>query len=314
MIVISEDVWGPQFAELAKTVETVQMDDGWQNRDALKAALATAQALVVRNRTQVDRDLLDAAPNLRVVARAGVGLDNIDIKAADERGVAVVAGLGVNAVSVAEFTVGLAISVMRTIPQHDVATRAGGWNRTQGREISGKTWGLISCGATGLATARLLQGFGVTLLGFDPFVQADDPRLQELGIGLRSLDDVLANSDIVSIHSPATPDTRGLINAERISTMRDGAVIVSVGRGEVIDEADLITALKSGKLAGAGLDVRATEPPTVGELETLPNVVLAPHVAGITKESQARIADVLTSNIGLALAGQPVTHAVGAVK
>jgi D-3-phosphoglycerate dehydrogenase/(S)-sulfolactate dehydrogenase len=314
MIVISEDVWGAPFEALAGEVEILRMEDGWQDRDLLKKALADAVGLVVRNRTQVDADLLDAAPRLRVIARAGVGLDNIDIAQADARGIAVVAGLGANAVSVGEMTLGLALAVLRTIPRHDRATRDGEWNRTSGHEISGKTWGLVGCGATGLATARLLSGFGVRILGYDPFVAADDPRVLDFGIEVADLDSVLANSDIISIHAPATAETRGLIDAERISTMRDGVTIVNVGRGELIVEADLVDALKSGKVRGAGLDVRASEPPIVGELEALPNVVLAPHVAGITIESQLRIAEILTANLRAALAGASLTHAVGKVR
>jgi len=314
MILISEDVWGPAFAELATKQPVKQDPDLWKNVDQLKVELATATALVVRNRTQVTADLLDAAPHLKVIARAGVGLDNIDIKAADARGFVVVAGLGANATSVGELTVGLALSLMRNISLSAQETRAGAWNRTPGLELTGRTWGLLGCGATAIATARLLQGFAMKFIAYDPFVKSDDPRIQGLNITLGTLDEVISNSEIISIHMPSTPETNGLVNADRFATMRDGVFIINVGRGEVINELDLISALKTGKVAAAGLDVRATEPPVIGELETLPNVLLTPHIAGITKESQAKISSILTSNIELVLASQPATHAVGAHK
>jgi len=314
MILISEDVWGPAFAELATKHPVKQDPDLWKKVEDLKNELATATALVVRNRTQVTAELLDAAPLLKVIARAGVGLDNIDIKAADARGIVVVAGLGANATSVGELTVGLALSLLRNIPASAAETRSGTWNRTPGLELTGRTWGLLGCGATAIATARLLQGFNISFIAYDPFVKQDDPRIQGLNITLGSIDDVVKSAGIISIHMPSTPDTNGLVNSALIAQMVDGVFIINVGRGEVINEADLVVALKSGKVAGAGLDVRATEPPTTGELETLSNVLLTPHIAGITKESQAKINSILTSNIELALASTPATHAVGAHK
>jgi D-3-phosphoglycerate dehydrogenase/(S)-sulfolactate dehydrogenase len=204
--------------------------------------------------------------------------------------------------------------MMRSIPAHDVATREGKWNRTPGRELSGLTWGLLGCGATGMATARLIQGFNCKVLGYDPFVKADDPRLPVLNMSMHSLEDVLKGADVISIHMPSTPQTNNTINAATLALMKPSAIIVNVGRGEVINEADLITALKAKTIAGAALDVRAQEPPVVGELETLSNVILAPHVAGITSESQLRINEILTANIELALTGKAAVNAVGSLK
>lgn len=314
MILISEDVWGAPFEKLGGSFPILREDDLWKNPEDLKAKIKDATALVVRNRTQVTAEIIAAAPKLKVIARAGVGLDNIDIKAADAAGVVVVAGLGANAVSVGELTLGLALSMMRSIPAHDVATREGKWNRTPGRELSGLTWGLLGCGATGMATARLIQGFNCRVLGYDPFVKADDPRLPALNMSMHSLEDVLKSADVISIHMPSTPQTNNTINAATLALMKPSAIIVNVGRGEVINEADLITALKAKTIAGAALDVRAQEPPVVGELETLANVILAPHVAGITSESQLRINEILTANIELALTGKAALNAVGSLK
>jgi D-3-phosphoglycerate dehydrogenase len=308
MILISEDVWGAPFQALEGSFPIVRNDDLWSNPEELKSSLKDATALVVRNRTKVTADVIAAAPKLRVIARAGVGLDNIDIKAADAAGVVVVAGLGANAVSVGELTLGLALALLRNVPGHDVATRNGGWVRTPGRELSGLTWGLLGCGATGLATAKLLQGFGCEVLGYDPYAK------NVPGVELTSFEDVLKRSDVVSIHMPSTPETNGSINAATLSLMKSDAIIINVGRGEVINEADLMAALKAKTIAGAALDVRTQEPPTTGEMEQIPNLILTPHVAGITKESQLRINQILTANIQLVLDSKPATHAVGALK
>lgn len=313
MILISEDVWGPAFAELEGRFPIHRDDALWSNPEELKAKIVDATALVVRNRTQVTAELIAAAANLKIIARAGVGLDNIDVKAADEAGVVVAAGLGANAVSVAELTLGLALSLLRNIPGHDQATRSGKWVRTPGRELSGLTWGLLGCGATGLATAKLLQGFGSPVLGYDPFVTSSDPRITKLGITMKSFDEVLQASDVVSIHMPSTPQTNGSINATTLAQMKSSAILINVGRGEVINEGDLIQALKNKVIAGAALDVRAQEPPVVGELEGISNLILTPHIAGITVESQARINQILVSNIVKVLQGEPATHAVGKV-
>ena len=308
MILISEDVWGTPFQTLEGSFPITRNDDLWNNPEELKTTLKDVKALVVRNRTKVTADVIAAAPNLKVIARAGVGLDNIDIKAADAAGVVVVAGLGANAVSVGELTLGLALSLLRNVPGHDVATRDGGWVRTPGRELSGLTWGLLGCGATGVATAKLIQGFNCSVLGYDPYAK------NVSGVELTTFEDVLKRSDVVSIHMPSTPETNGSINAATLALMKKDAIIVNVGRGEVINEADLIAALKAKTIAGAALDVRAQEPPITGEMETIPNLILTPHVAGITKESQLRINQILTANIELVLNSKPATHAVGALK
>ena len=308
MILISEDVWGTPFQKLEGSFPITRNDDLWSNPEELKTSLKDVTALVVRNRTKVTADVIAAAPKLKVIARAGVGLDNIDINAADAAGVVVVAGLGANAVSVGELTLGLALALLRNVPGHDVATRDGGWIRTPGRELSGLTWGLLGCGATGLATAKLLQGFGCQVVGYDPYAK------NLSGIELTTFEDVLKRSDVVSIHMPSTAETNGSINAASLALMKPDAIIVNVGRGEVINEADLMTALRAKTIAGAALDVRAQEPPVKGDMEEIPNLILTPHVAGITKESQLRINQILTSNIELVLNSKPATHAVGALK
>ena len=314
MIVISEDVWSADFEALAESFPVLREPDLWSNQEELKAKLADATALVVRNRTQVTREIIEAAPKLKVIARAGVGLDNIDVKAADDNGVVVAAALGINAVAVGEQTVLMALAISRKLIELDSSTRAGEWNRKAGREITGKTWGLLGFGATARATAELLKGFKVKVLAYDPFAKPDADYLKSINAELVDMAKVIKESDYISIHLPATAETKEVINAALLSQMKSGAILVSVGRGEVINEADLETALRDGVIAGAGLDVRAQEPPKDKRFTDLNNVVLAPHVAGITQESQAAINLVLVSEIRAALTGGAQKYAVGAVK
>jgi D-3-phosphoglycerate dehydrogenase/(S)-sulfolactate dehydrogenase len=308
MILISEDVWSDDFVELQKRFPITHEPDLWNRKEDLKTKLANAEALVVRNRTQVTRELIEAAPKLKVIARAGVGLDNIDIQAADDNGVVVAAALGINAVAVAEHTLGLAISLARSIVDRDKSTRAGEWNRAAGTEISNKTWGLLGFGATGRAVAKLLQGFGCEVLAYDPFVKSAE------GVKLTNLDEVITKSDVISIHLPATKETTGMFNLSLIKQMKPNSLLVNVGRGEVINESDLESALRDKLIAGAALDVRVDEPPKDDLFKDLSNVILTPHIAGITKESQAAINQVLVSEIEAALKGSPHKYAVGKVK
>ena len=314
MILVSEDVWSADFEGLAQEFTVVREPDLWNKKEELAEKISTASALVVRNRTQVTRELIEAAPNLKVIARAGVGLDNIDVKAADDNGVVVAAALGINAVAVAEETLAMALAISRKLVELDSSTRAGEWNRKAGVEITGKTWGLLGFGATARATAELLRGFKCTILAYDPFAKPESDYLRSIKTTMTSLDEVVKNSDFISIHLPATAETKNVINAELLSTMKKSAIIVNVGRGEVINEADLEEALKNEVIAGAGLDVRAQEPPQDKRFTDLSNVVLAPHVAGITAESQAAINRVLVSEIRAALTGGAQKYAVGAVK
>lgn len=307
MILISEDVWGVPFENLSKRRSIHQDSDLWQDTTKLIEFVKEAQVLVVRNRTKVTADVIAAAPKLKIIARAGVGLDNIDLAAADNAGVIVVAGLGANAISVAELTLGLALSLSRDISVQDQITKSGNWNRTPGVEITGKTWGLLGCGATGRATANLLKSFNCKVLGFDPFFQGNAE------IQMATWDQVVSQSDFISVHMPATSQTIGSINQEFFAKMKPTAFLINVGRGELINEADLIKALKSKTIAGAALDVRTTEPPSIGELEKFQNLILTPHIAGITKESQLAINQILVDNIDLVLEGKKATHAVGKV-
>lgn len=314
MIVISEDVWSEDFANLAKTNQIVHEPDLWSRRDDLKTYLASATALVVRNRTKVDQELFSAAPHLKIVARAGVGLDNIDIATADQHSVVVSAALGINATAVAEHTLGLALALLRKIVELDHSTRAGEWSRKAGQEISGKVWGLLGFGATAKAVANLLKGFGCTVVAYDPFANPDPHFLQETNTSMLSLDEVIKRSEILSIHMPATKETTNLLNRDQFKNMKKSAIIINVGRGEVINEDDLEEALKAGIIAGAGLDVRVIEPVNDKKFVDLDQVILTPHVAGITSESQGKINQILVSEIKRSIIGELPEFAVGKTK
>lgn len=301
-VVVAEGVWGEAFDSLARSYDVVRCPASGE----LETLLPAARALVVRNGTQVDAHVFEVAKNLKVVARAGVGLDNIDLDAANSRGVVVVSPVGANASAVAEHTIALALALLRNVTGHDRAVRAGQWVRTAGREIAGSTWGMLGLGATGRAVARLAAGFDTRVLAYDPYVE-----VAANGVEITDLDTVLASSDVLSVHLPATPETREFIDATVLSRLRPSAILVNVGRGEVVDESALADALRDGRLAGAALDVRAAEPPGPGPLDDLPNVIYTPHVAGITEGSQQRIAAILAEDIAAVLAGNSATHAVG---
>lgn len=304
-VAVVEDVWGKQFEDLAVNLQVVRDPDAWSDAPDLPRRLAGVRALVVRNRTQVTAELLAALPDLEVVARAGVGLDNIDVECAERLGVVVIAAYGVNACSVAEYTVGAAIVLARQLTGLDRRTRNGEWTRTPGRELAGRTWGLLGLGATGRRVAALAAALDMKTIAHDPYL-TEPSDVRTVG-----LDEVVAAADVLSLHVPVTEQTRGLIDAAFLGRMKSGALLVNVARGEVVDEDALADALESGALGGAALDVRATEPPKTGRLEQLDNVVLTPHVAGITGESQHRITGILAADIASVLGGGSAQHAVG---
>ncbi|RJK97561.1 NAD(P)-dependent oxidoreductase [Vallicoccus soli] len=310
-VAVVEDVRGTALDALARSRAVVRDEGAWADPAALRRAADGAAVLVVRNRTRVDRALLEDLPALRLVARAGVGLDNIDVAAADDLGVVVAAAAGANAVSVAEHALGLALAVARGTVASDAAVRRGAWDRAPGLELAGGTWGLLSFGATARATGRLARALGLQVLAHDPHVRDDDPDLRALGARLVGLEELAAGSDVLSVHAPATPATRHLVGAPFLARMRAGAVLVSVGRGEVVDEAALADALRRGHLRGAGLDVREQEPPVAGPLDGLPGVVLTPHVAGITGAAQERVVAALCRDAEAVLGGGEARGAVG---
>jgi D-3-phosphoglycerate dehydrogenase / 2-oxoglutarate reductase len=257
--------------------------------DGLRAALADADALVVRSAVQVDDALMEKAPKLRVIGRAGVGVDNIDAEAATRRGIVVMNTPGANAVAVAELTIGLMLALARKVPAATATMHAGKWEKKslQGSELRGKTLGILGLGRIGLEVARRARGFGLEIIGSDPFVSAAVAR--ENGIRLVSLDELFAGSDYLTLHVGLTPQTADVINAKTLATMKKGVRIINCARGELIDDGALIEALNSGRVAGAALDVFREEPLKNSPYTGLDNVILTPHIAGSTAEAQEAV-------------------------
>ena len=277
------------------TLAVFQQEPGWQIvtpdqiKNGLAAELADADALVVRSAVQADAKLLESAPKLRVIGRAGVGVDNIDTAAATHRGIVVMNTPGANAVAVAELTLGLMISLARSIPRANATMHAGKWDKKslQGQELRGKTLGIVGLGRIGLEVARRAASFGMNIIGYDPFVAPVIAR--ENNVTLVPIDDIFKASDYLTLHVGLTTQTEGLINATSIKIMKKGIRIINCARGELIVEQALADAIKSGHVGGAALDVFHQEPLKESPFYNLDNVILSPHIAGATDEAQEAI-------------------------
>jgi D-3-phosphoglycerate dehydrogenase len=272
----------------------------------LRGQLGDAWGLVVRSRTKVTSELITAAPHLTLVARAGVGVDNIDMTAAGARGIRVVNAPGAATASVAELTVALYLLLLRGLYSAIGATKAGRWERGgHGRELSGKTVGFVGYGRIAREVARRVEPFGSSTVAFDPFVKETRDRTE-----LLPLDALLARADIVSLHAALTAENHHLIGSEAIGHMKRGAYLVNVARGPLVDEAALLPALRDGRLAGAALDVFEIEPPTDRALLELPNVIATPHIGAMTTEGQARAGAEIVDEVLRAARGEPLTNLV----
>ena len=267
---------------------------------------ATADAIVVRNRTQVRGDLLAALTRCTVVGRLGVGLDNIDVQGCEQRGMQVIPATGANALSVAEYVVAAAMLLLRGAYQSTAAVADGRWPRhalSSGREIAGKTLGLIGFGSIGQLAARLGRGLGMQVIAFDAMMDADHPAFADGGVRCAGLEEVVGMSDVISLHVPLVDSTRGLFNAARIAAMKKGAVLINTARGGIVDEVALAAALKAGHLSGAAIDVFETEPmPVAAHFQGCPNLVLTPHIAGVSAESNERVSFLVAQKVLEALA------------
>jgi D-3-phosphoglycerate dehydrogenase len=308
-VVLLAEKLAPSAVELLGDDVEIRHVDG-TDRSALLAAVADADALLVRSATKVDAEVLAAAPKLKVVARAGVGLDNVDVPAATARGVMVVNAPTSNIVSAAEHAVALLLAAARHIPAADASLRQGQWKRSSftGVELNGKTVGIIGLGKIGQLVAQRLAAFGVELIAYDPYVAP--ARAAQLGIELTDLEDLLRRSDAISIHLPKTPETLGLIGKDQLALTKKGVIIVNAARGGLVDEDALAEAVRSGHVGGAGIDVYVTEPTTSSPLFELPQVVVTPHLGASTEEAQDRAGTDVARSVKLALAGEFVPDAV----
>ncbi|QLL09075.1 phosphoglycerate dehydrogenase [Mycobacterium vicinigordonae] len=308
VVLIADKLAESTVAALGDQVE-VRWVDG-PDREKLLAAVPEADALLVRSATTVDAEVLAAAPKLKIVARAGVGLDNVDVDAATARGVLVVNAPTSNIHSAAEHAIALLLAASRQIPAADATLREHTWKRSKfsGTEIFGKTVGVVGLGRIGQLVAQRIAAFGAHIVAYDPYVSS--ARAAQLGIELLSLDDLLARADFISVHLPKTPETKGLLNKEALAKTKPGVIIVNAARGGLIDEAALAEAITSGHVRAAGLDVFATEPCTDSPLFELPEVVVTPHLGASTAEAQDRAGTDVAESVRLALAGEFVPDAV----
>ena len=277
----------------------------------LAEAIGAYDALVVRSQTKVDAEVVGAATNLKVIARAGIGLDNVDVEAATRRGVMVVNAPQSNILSAAEHTMALLLALARNVPQADTALRSGRWERErfQGVEVHGKTLGVIGLGRVGTMVAQRALSFGIRIVAYDPYVSRD--RARQMGIELMpDLGALLVQADFVTIHLPRTPETEGLIGERELGLMKEGARLVNTARGGIVDEEALERSLREGHLGGAALDVFADEPVTDHPLFGLPNVVVTPHLGAATAEAQDKAGAAIAEMVRLALRGEYVPYAV----
>ena len=308
VVLIADKLAESTVAALGDAIE-VRWVDG-PDREKLLAAVSEADALLVRSATTVDAEVFDAAPKLKIVARAGVGLDNVDVDTATERGVLVVNAPTSNIHSAAEHALALLLSAARQIPAADASLREHAWKRSSfsGTEIFGKTVGVVGLGRIGQLVAQRLAAFETRIVAYDPYVSA--ARAAQLGIELLPLDELLGRADFISVHLPKTPETAGLIDKDALAKTKPGVVIVNAARGGLVDEAALFDAVSSGHVRAAGIDVFSKEPCTDSPLFDLPQVVVTPHLGASTEEAQDRAGTDVAASVKLALAGEFVPDAV----
>lgn len=305
-VVISEFMDQDAVDDLVRDFDVLYGPDLVDDTDALCRALAGARALIVRNRTQVRGAVLDAGDALEVVGRLGVGLDNIDVGTCDARGIKVCPASGANADAVGEYVIAAAMMLLRGCYHGFDAMVAGQWPRAemQGREAAGRLLGLVGFGTIARVTAAKAAALGMRLAACDPMVAADDPAWAELGVTPMTLDEVLANADVVSLHVPLIDTTRHLIDATRLATMKANAILINTARGGVVDDAAVAEALRAGRLGGAALDVFEDEPvATENPFAGAPNLIVTPHVAGVTYDSNIRVSAVTAANVRAVLKG-----------
>lgn len=304
-VLIAEFMDEAAVALLRSRFATIYEPELVARREELLGAVAEADALIVRNATRVDGELVAAARKLRVVGRLGVGLDNIDLPACAARGIQVIPATGANALAVAEYVIGTTMALLRRAYGSTPTVAAGEWPRASlvhGRELAGKTLGVVGFGDIGRLTARLGRALGMRVVAFDAQIPATSSIWAEQQTTPLRFDELLREADVVSLHVPLTPATRMLIDAGKLALMKHDAILVNTARGGVVDESALAEALKGGRLGGAALDVFATEPlPAGSPLAGCPHLILTPHIAGVTRESNGRVSMLIAEKVAAAL-------------
>ena len=300
-IVISEFMDQRAVAQLQERHDVVYDPSLVDDMPRLLQCAATADALIVRNRTQVRGDLLGALARCKVIGRLGVGLDNIDVAGCEGKGMAVIPATGANALSVAEYVITAAMMLLRGAFASSADVAAGRWPRNalgNGRETAGKTMGIIGFGSIGRTTARLAQGLGMQVIAFDAMLDADTPVFQETGVKYVGLQELILQADVITLHVPLVDATRGLFDAACIASMKPGAVLINTSRGHIVDLSAVAAALRSKHLGGAAIDVFDAEPLAASaELQDCPNLLLTPHISGVSAESNERVSFLIADKV-----------------
>lgn len=305
-ILLTELIEGPAVDRLGDQFEVVCLPDIWRDPIGLRTEMQDARAVIVRNQTQLTKELIESSKRLEVIGRAGAGLDNIDTVAAEQLGIAVCNTPAENSLAVAELVMGLMLTMARELPAAISTTRAGGWERMRfnGVELYGKTLGLVGFGRIGQLVARRAAAFGMKIVAHDQYLPKDASVLQELDVSLLGFHELLEVANVVSCHVPLTAETQGMFNAVAFAKMQQGSWFINAARGEVVCEQALIASLVSAKISAAALDVREVEPPMDAHsagLASMENVYLTPHIGAFTIESQTRVLEKVCSDVACVL-------------
>ena len=315
-ILVTENIVGKQMEILKRSFDVRFDPELWESPDRLKEIIPDFEALIIRNQTIITSELITIASNLKVIGRHGVGIDNVDLNAATQAGVLVTYAPEQNAISVAELVMGLVLCLARKIPAADRSTRKGSWERQNftGTEIFNKTIGIIGLGRIGYRVGTRAQAFGMDIVAHDPYINQDSLNVSELRASLLSLEDLCRQSDYVTCHLPLTEETKKIFNYEIFCSMKPTAFFINLSRGGVVDEEGLLRALQNKRIAGAALDVRQDEPPGEDMFSEMENVILTPHVGGITEESRERVVSCVCKDVAAVLRGESPVHAVNSIR
>ncbi|MBW1774255.1 MAG: hydroxyacid dehydrogenase [Deltaproteobacteria bacterium] len=305
-ILVTEDIAGQGMEALKEKFHVVFEPDLWGEPERLQALLPEFRAVIVRNQTRVTSSIIRAAPRLQVIGRAGAGLDNIDLEAASSAGIVVLYTPEQNSISVAELTLGMMIILARKIVPADRSTKSGHWERKAftGTELYGKTLGIVGLGRIGYRVGRRATAFGMNMLAHDIYANPDAVLVSELSATMVDMEELLGRADYISCHVSLTEKTRGLFDYEMFCRMKPSAFFINTSRGEVVDEAALVKALKEERIAGAALDVRSEEPPDDSPLSGMDNVILTPHIGAFTGEGQERVVSSVCRDVAAVLNGK----------
>jgi D-3-phosphoglycerate dehydrogenase len=307
-LLISENINGKALDDFGNRFKTVKFNDLWKTPATLAKTLKGAKALLVRNQTIVDKDIINSGPSLLIIARAGVGYDNIDVNYATQKGIVVCYAPDGNTISTAELTIGLMIALARKLPSAVGTTKGGSWDRLSyiGMELYNKTLGIVGFGRIGKSVAIKAHSFGMKVIVYDKYFMGGG--LEGIVANVKDLKELLIASDVISIHLPSNQDTIGLFGKKIFDLIKPGALLINTSRGNIIVEDHLIQALENGRIKGASLDVRQEEPPIISKLNNMENVILTPHIGGFTTESQERVLNSIVIDIGLVLEGKPAIN------